>query len=187
MLRMSRITDYGIVLLTQLAADASDLGVAGAGSPLPADDAPEPTVTETVQNARELATRAGLPLPVVSKILKALTREGFLISHRGARGGYALARRPETISVASIIDALEGPIALTECGTELHGACERESRCAVRQPWQQINREVRKTLERVRLSDLAVPGPRVDGSSGPFPLLLNDPVSVSPRSAPAAD
>lgn len=137
MLRMSRITDYGIVLLTHLAADAPD---------------------EAVHNARELAARAGLPLPVVSKILKALTREGFLLSQRGAKGGYTLSRPPEAISVASIIDALEGPIALTECGTELHGACERELRCAVRQPWQQINREVRRALEKVRLSDLAHPG-----------------------------
>src|SRR5690606_36837478 len=109
MLRMSRITDYGIVLLTHLAAAAPG---------------------ETVHNARELAARAGLPLPVVSKILKTLTREGFLLSHRGAKGGYALARRPEQITVASVIDALEGPIALTECGTELDGACEREARCA---------------------------------------------------------
>jgi FeS assembly SUF system regulator len=137
MLRMSRITDYGIVLLTHLAVDAQD---------------------ETVHNARELAARAGLPLPVVSKILKTLTREGFLLSQRGAKGGYALARPPAEITVASIIDALEGPIALTECGTELHGACEREARCAVRQPWQQINREVRKALDKVRLSDLAQPG-----------------------------
>ncbi len=187
MLRMSRITDYGIVLLTQLAADALDPRLAASGAALPADE-PEPGATEAVHNARELAAQAGLPLPVVSKILKALTREGFLVSQRGARGGYALARRPEDISVASIIDALEGPIALTECGTELHGACERESRCAVRQPWQQINRELRKTLERVRLSDLAAPGSRFERSHSELPLLLNDPTPASLRGdAPAAD
>jgi FeS assembly SUF system regulator len=184
MLRMSRITDYGIVLLTQLATEASDPGVPEDGPADPREASPP----EAIHNARELAARAGLPLPVVSKILKALTREGFLVSQRGARGGYALARRPEDISVASIIDALEGPIALTECGTELHGACERESRCAVRQPWQQINREVRKTLERVRLSDLAAPGPRFDAPGGGLSLLLNESLPVSPRSAvPATD
>lgn len=156
---MSRITDYGIVLLTHLAAGADD----------------------HVHNARELARRAGLPQPVVSKILKILTREGFLLSHRGIKGGYALARRPEDISVDSIIDALEGPIALTECGTEAHGACERESRCAVRQPWQQINREVRKALARVRLSDLVHP----DAPPPPHPvfLTLTDP-SPPPSGAP---
>jgi FeS assembly SUF system regulator len=131
---MSRITDYGIVLLTQLAASSGD----------------------EVHNARELASRTGLPLPVVSKILKALTREGFLHSQRGARGGYALARPASEISVAAVIDALEGPIALTDCGTH-PGACERESRCAVREPWQRINRAVRQTLEGVRLSQLMPP------------------------------
>jgi FeS assembly SUF system regulator len=134
MLRMSRLTDYGIVLLTQLAGSAAD----------------------QVHNARELADEAGLPLPVVSKILKALTREGFLHSQRGSKGGYALARPPEQISVAAVIDALEGPIAITECGVH-PGACERESRCAVRAPWQQINRAVRHTLEGVRLSELLTP------------------------------
>lgn len=167
MLRMSRITDYGIVLLTHLAADAEG---AAPG--------------EAVHNARELAARAGLPLPVVSKILKTLTREGFLLSHRGARGGYALARRPAEITVASIIDALEGPIALTECGTEVHGACARESRCAVRQPWQQINRELRKTLERVRLADLVHPGGGRTETADAL-LLLNDPLPLAPSGAPA--
>jgi FeS assembly SUF system regulator len=130
MLRMSRLTDYGIVLLTHLAGEPG-----------------------AVHNARELAVRAGLPLPVVSKILKALTREGFLLSQRGAKGGYTLARPPEQITVVSVIDALEGPIALTECGVH-PGACERETRCAVRAPWQQINHAVRRTLEGVRLSEL---------------------------------
>jgi len=169
MLRMSRITDYGIVLLTHLAASES------AGAPI-----------EPVHNARELAARAGLPLPVVSKILKTLTREGFLLSQRGAKGGYALSRRPEEITVASIIDALEGPIALTECGTEMHGACEREQRCAVRQPWQRINREVRKALERVRLSDLVH---RDGGPSRQHPdfLVLADPPALSPRSGAPAE
>ena len=129
MLRMSRITDYGIVLLSHLAADDPD----------------------TVHNARELAESAHLPLPVVSKILKVLAREGFLESHRGVKGGYSLARPPERVSVVEVIDALEGPIALTECGV---GSCEREASCVVRAPWQRINRVVRKSLADVRLSDL---------------------------------
>ena len=136
MLRMSRLTDYGIVLLTHLAARPDD----------------------AVHNARELAERAGLPLPVVSKLLKRLAREGFLHSQRGAKGGYALARPAEQISVAAVIDALEGPIALTDCGTH-PGACKRESSCVVRAPWQQINRTVRESLEGVRLSELLAPRP----------------------------
>jgi len=128
MLRMSRITDYGIVLLTHLAA----------GEPGP-------------HNARELADAAHLPQPVVSKILKALAREGFLASHRGIKGGYSLARPATEVSVVDVIDALEGPIALTQCGV---GACEREASCRVRAPWQRINRVVRSSLADVRLADL---------------------------------
>lgn len=131
MLRMSRLTDYGIVLLTHLASDPHRL-----------------------HNARELAEAAQLPLPVVSKILKVLTREGFLTSSRGVKGGYSLARLASDVSVVDVIDALEGPIALTQCGT---GSCEREARCRVRAPWQRINRVVRKSLEDVRLSDLVAP------------------------------
>ena len=129
MLRMSRLTDYGLVLLTHLAS-----------API-----------ERVHNARELSESAHLPLPMVSKILKVLTREGFLVSQRGAKGGYSLARRPEDVTVVAVIDALEGPIALTECGA---GSCEREASCVVRAPWQRINRVVRQSLEDVRLADL---------------------------------
>ena len=119
MLRMSRLTDYGLVLLTHLAA--------------------APRSTSSTTPAR-LSESAHLPLPMVSKILKVLTREGFLVSQRGAKGGYSLARRPEDVTVVAVIDALEGPIALTECGA---GSCERESNCVVRAPWQRINRVVR--------------------------------------------
>ena len=92
MIRITKQTDYGIVLLTYLAGH-----------------------TERLFNAPELAAETHLPLPMVSKILKVLTREGMLASHRGVKGGYSLARLPEEISMAEIIAALEGPIALTEC------------------------------------------------------------------------
>jgi FeS assembly SUF system regulator len=134
MLRMSRLTDYGIVLLAHLA-----------GRP-----------AGGVHNARELAEEAGLPAPVVSKLLKVLTREGFLHSQRGAKGGYALARSPEAIRVAEVIEALEGPFALTACGV---GICDRESSCVVRDPWQRINHALRRTLQEIRLSELIEPHP----------------------------
>jgi len=128
---MSRITDYGLVLLTHLAGEPRRL-----------------------HNARELAEATHLPAPVVSKILKVLARAGFLESHRGIKGGYSLARPAAEVSVVEVIDALEGPIALTECGT---GSCEREASCRVRAPWQRINRVVRQSLEDVHLSDLVAP------------------------------
>lgn len=134
MLRISKLTDYGIVLLAHLASDGAD----------------------RTHNAREMARLAHLPEPVVSKLLKQLAREGLLVSQRGAKGGYGLARDPEATSVAEIITALEGPIALTECGLA-EGVCAQESSCRVRDPWQQINRAVYAALSRVTLADLARP------------------------------
>jgi FeS assembly SUF system regulator len=144
MIRLSRITDYGIVLMAQLAQREDD-----------GHDGPH--------NAREVAAEAGLPLPVVSKILKALAREGLLVSHRGAKGGYSLARAPEDISVPEMIAVLEGPIGLTEC-TQHPGACAQEASCGVREPWQRINQAVHRALDRITLADLAAPSfPKAKG------------------------
>jgi FeS assembly SUF system regulator len=139
MIRLSRLSDYGIVLMTLLAG-----GAPGA-----------------LHTAREVALRAQLPLPVVSKILKALARKGLLVSHRGAKGGYTLARPPERINAAEMISALEGPIGLTEC-TVHPGQCVQEASCHVREPWQRINGAVRKALANVTLADLAQPPPGGD-------------------------
>jgi FeS assembly SUF system regulator len=137
MIRLTRISDYGIVLMTQLAA----LG----------EDPP--------RNARQVATAARLPLPVVRKILKVLTRQGLLASHRGSKGGYSLARSPEQISAAEMIAALDGPIGLTECVVH-PGLCEQEASCHVREPWERINAVVHHALSSVSLADLARPALR---------------------------
>ncbi len=131
MFRLSKTTDYGIVLMAQLAS-----------SP---DRAP--------QNARELAQSSDLPIPMVSKILKALAREGLLVSHRGSKGGYHLARLPEDLTVSEMVRVLEGPVALTDCaaGPLL---CSHESLCSVREPWQVISRVIEQALADVTLADL---------------------------------
>lgn len=131
MFRLSKITDYGIVLLAHLAKGDFT----------------------TTHNAREVASEVDLPLPVVAKVLKSLARRGILESHRGAKGGYSLARPPEAITVAEMIVALEGPVALTECTLESQ-LCPHEGSCAVRDPWQVINRVVREALMRVTLANL---------------------------------
>ena len=131
MFKLSKTTDYGIVLMAQLASEPS---------PVP-------------QNARELAAGSDLPVPMVSKILKALAKEGLLSSQRGAKGGYALARDPEELPVAEMIRVLEGPLALTDCAVG-PSVCSHESACVVREPWQQINRVVERALEDVTLADL---------------------------------
>jgi FeS assembly SUF system regulator len=135
MIRLSRITDYGIVLMAHLAACPE-------GAP---------------HNARELAAETRLPVPVVSKVLKALAREGLLVSQRGAKGGYGLARAPQQITVPQMIAALEGrPLGFTECAQH-PGVCAQEAGCHVRAPWQQISRAVQGALERITLADLVAP------------------------------
>ena len=144
MFRISRLTDYGIVVMAHL-AECRD------------DDS---------HNARELAEDTQLPAPVVSKILKSLTRAGLLVSQRGSKGGYSLARTPDEIPVVEMITALEGPVGITEC-TIQPGACAQESSCQVRDPWQRINGAVQAALEKITLADLAKP---MDSESPFVPL-----------------
>ena len=132
MFKMSRQADYGIVLLSHYAREKE----------------------RVIHSARDLADETGLPLPMVSKILKGLAREDILESQRGVKGGYRLARDAEDISVAEVITALEGPIGLTECIAEAEGECDYESDCPVRSPWQKINRVVREALENVSLAEM---------------------------------
>lgn len=144
MFRISRLTDYGIVVMAHL-AECKD------------DDS---------HNARELAEETQLPAPVVSKILKSLTRAGLLVSQRGSKGGYSLARTPSEIPVVEMITALEGPVGITEC-TIHPGACAQESSCQVRDPWQRINSAVYAALDKITLADLAKP---IDPESSFVPL-----------------
>jgi FeS assembly SUF system regulator len=157
MIRITKQTDYGIVLLTHLAA-----------------------FPERQFNAPELAAEAHLPLPMVSKILKLLAREGLLTSHRGVKGGYGLARQAEEISMAEIIAALEGPIAITEC-ISVEGDCSHEPLCPVRSNWQRINEAVRNALLGISLSEMARSRP-----AGPQGLVRLGGGSARAAFAPAA-
>ncbi|MFQ5930706.1 MAG: SUF system Fe-S cluster assembly regulator, partial [Acidobacteriota bacterium] len=136
MIRMSKETDYGIILLAHFASDQERL----------------------THSARALAVETYLPLPMVSKILKILAREGFLVSHRGVKGGYSLARPPERVPIAEIITAMEGPVAMTEC-VEAPGECRHEPVCQLRSNWQKINEVVLLALGSITLSDLIGPLP----------------------------
>ena len=137
MLRITKQTDYGIVLLTRMAGEP--------GRQL---------------NAPELAAEVQLPLPTVSKILKLLARDGLLVSHRGVKGGYSLAQPPERVTVAAIIASLEGPIAMTECIDDGPDACLQEGHCATQANWQVINRAIRNALEGITLRDMVEPLPQ---------------------------
>lgn len=136
MLRISKLTDYATVLLAAL-VHRSD---------------------ECVPASR-LAELTRLEPPTVAKVLKTLARAGLVTSVRGVNGGYTLAEPPEEISVAGIVSAMEGPIALTECGLE-PGLCSHESDCSLRGNWQKIGRAVESALAGLSLADLAEPSSR---------------------------
>ena len=135
MIRLGKLTDYGLLLMCQIAR--APFGKWHA--------------------ARELANECRLPLPTVSKLLRTLLQSGLLMSHRGIKGGYVLARNPELIPITEIISALEGPFALTECSSEVVGLCELESFCPVKENQRIISHAIRAALERVMLSDLTRP------------------------------
>jgi FeS assembly SUF system regulator len=133
MLRVTRLADYGIVMLTFFA-----------------------THPENTYAARDIANHVKLPLPVASKVLKLLSKAGLLSSQRGTKGGYALARPPGEITVASIIRAFEGPIAVTEC-SDIKGFCGLETGCPVRTNWHMINQAIHSALEKITLAQMTQP------------------------------
>lgn len=133
MLKITKQSDYGVLLMAQLADAGTRLA------------------------SRELAERSGLPLPMVSKILKQLAAADLLTSTRGAHGGYALARPPQNITVSELLGALEGPLALTECSVP--GQCTLESGCSTRPMWRTLDRRLRELLEGISLAEMMQPVP----------------------------
>lgn len=136
MLRISKLTDYATVVMTCLAEAGDD-----------------------VLSAQQLAERARLETPTVSKLLKQLAHAGLVTSFRGVRGGYRLARAAQSITVAEIVIAIEGPIGMTECSVHA-GQCGHESHCGVRVNWQRISLAVTSALESVTLAEMVKPQPR---------------------------
>jgi FeS assembly SUF system regulator len=135
MIRLTNLADYAVVVMVQAAQG-----------------------TDNPVNAATIAEAAHLPQPTVAKVMGALARAGLLVSHRGIGGGYQLAMRADRITVADIVEALDGPIALTQCVTSVReDGCELESVCAMRGPWQVINSTVRDALASVSLEELARP------------------------------
>lgn len=139
MLKLNRITDYAVVVLSMMAR------------------APHKLAT-----APQLAQDTAVPLPTAAKVLNELAHGGILLSQRGAAGGYSLARAPEQISVLEIIRALEGPVSLTACveGSEVN--CDVEALCPMRGNWDRVNTAIRAALASLTLKDMAMPSPRFD-------------------------
>jgi FeS assembly SUF system regulator len=131
MLRISKLTDYATVILAHLAA--------------------QPARRFT---AAQIAADTRLAAPTVSKLLKQLHRRNLVQSTRGLHGGYLLARPAGEITAAQILDALEGPVAITECASSASHCCI-ESTCLVSRSWQRVNLAVRRSLQEITLLELA--------------------------------
>ena len=156
MIRMNKLTDYGVVLLTTFAHE------------------PEQGIS-----ARELSMRTGIPQPTVVKLLKTLLKAGLLVSQRGTKGGYALSQPPEEIPISTVIEALEGPLAITECNVP--GSCEHERRCPARPNWTAVNEVIHEALSRLTLAQMTRPAPpRSARSSTQLPTLEAPPRSIAP-------
>jgi FeS assembly SUF system regulator len=132
MLRLSKFADYGTQVMAYMAKDGA------------------------VHSASEVSTGLGIAAPTVSKILKMLVRENLVASSMGAKGGYMLARDPGEITIAEIINAMDGPISITECSSTTT-SCERESTCSTRSNWQGINHIIHDALNKVNLAQMIAP------------------------------
>lgn len=155
MFKLGKLTDYGTVLMTALASSPQEL-----------------------QTTQDLATVTHLSSTTVAKLLKLLGKAGLVESLRGAHGGYRLARTPEHITVADIVIALEGPIALTECS--VHRGCGIESHCGVRSNWRVINQAIRSALEAVTLAQMTTPLARPGRGLAEIPIRFQARASSAP-------
>ena len=158
MFRLSKLADYGIVIMTNLARRP-----------------------DRQFSAAEIAADSLIPQPTVSKILKMLTRADLLTSHRGAKGGYGLSRAGDAITVAEVITAIEGPIALTACIEEGSGGCDIERLCPARANWQRINDAIRGALDGVNIEEMALAIPEAFTA----PIETSTPVDERSSAKPA--
>lgn len=135
MLRIRKLTDYGIMILTRMAQSPKN----------------------QVFAASDIANEVSLPLPTVTKILKILMKGNLLTSQRGINGGYFLSIDPKAISVADIIVSFEGPLAITECTDTIPGVCQLEPFCQVKSHWHKINETLFRALQNLSLADMVRP------------------------------
>ena len=132
MIKLSRLTDYAVALLAQMVKEE-----------------------KKIWSASDLADKTGLPQPTVSKVLKNMTKSGIIVAQRGATGGYRLGHSAQDITVAAIIEAMDGPIAITSCADGGDHSCNVESICPMQGHWNVVNRAIRGALQGVTLADVA--------------------------------
>ncbi len=132
MLRLSKLTDYAVVVLVRLADEAGGI----------------------VQTTPGIAIATGVPEPTVAKVLKTMVGSGLVASQRGARGGYRLARPLSALRIRDVIEAIDGPIALTSCVEGGAGGCESAALCPVHGRWDVVNDAIREALGAITLADM---------------------------------
>ncbi|WP_419759498.1 SUF system Fe-S cluster assembly regulator [Acidisoma sp.] len=133
MLKLSKLTDYAVVVLVRLSEESG------------------------IQTSGGIAAATGVPEPTVAKVLKTMTAAALVLSQRGARGGYRLARPLATISIAEVIVAIDGPIALTACVEHSSTACEASRLCPVKGRWDTVNTAIQDALSAISLADMRAP------------------------------
>lgn len=143
MIKLSNLADYAVELMCFIALKPDD-----------------------VHSAAEISDLSKIPSPTVSKILGTMVRGELLCSHRGLNGGFSLARPAEEISIAHIIEAVDGPVHLTNCLDEESMHCERLANCGTRSQWTRINQAVKRALGSVLLSDMVDTVPDFLGDGG---------------------
>ena len=134
MLRLSKKADYALIAMNHLARTQ--------GSPCAST------------SARDIAERYDIPIELMAKVLQRLVRTGLLVSTQGTRGGYMLSRAPVSISVADVIQAIDGPFTVTACSTERHD-CDQYSKCSIRDPLWQIRERIAAALGTVTIAEMA--------------------------------
>jgi Rrf2 family protein len=151
MLRLSKKADYALIAMKHLAQQSN-----GAGGLTP--------VSST--SAREIAEQYDIPIELMAKVLQRLVRTGLLVSTQGTRGGYMLGRPSRMISIADVIQAIDGPFTVTACSTEKND-CEQYSKCSIRDPLWQIKERIVSALGTVSLAEMAN-----DSTAIPAPVVV---------------
>lgn len=138
MIRINRLTDYAFIVLAEMLR------------------------AQSLRTVSQIATDTRVPVPTVAKLLKVLVHGGLVTSHRGAAGGYSLRRPATEITVADIIEAVEGPIAITTCVEDGDDLCGIEPLCPMHDYWSRLNRAIRRALQEISLADIATAVPPID-------------------------
>lgn len=154
MIKLSKMTDYGVVIMSEMAR-----------------------IPGRVMTAPDVSLHTGLTVPTAAKILRMLAKSPLVISHRGAHGGYELGCDPADVSIAEIVRIMEGPVAVTSCVDESEHDCAVEDSCPMRGGWEKINRALNTALEEVTLADMCQDTEKLTltdrPSNKPAPVRLN--------------